>query len=99
MKGAVVLQCGQSVGDFLRLRLTAGYGEELRRDEIDEAAALGKFSDQGMRCVGLISIQLDPECEISSVVLHTRRNERILSGSHHAHAVAEIEVVDICGDT
>ena len=99
MKDAVLRQCGQSVGDFLRLRLTAGYGEELRRDEIDEAAILGKFSGQGMRCVGLIRSQLDPECEIESVELHTRGNERILSGTHHAHAVAEIEVIDISGDS
>lgn len=35
MKDAVVFQCEQPVGDFLRLSLIAGYGEELRRDEID----------------------------------------------------------------
>ena len=94
-----MLQCRQSVGDLLRLRLTAGYGEELRGDEIDEAAIFGKFSSQGMRRVGLISIQLDPEREISSVALHTSRNEHILTGSRHAHVVAEIEVVDVSGDT
>jgi hypothetical protein len=99
MEDAVVFQCRQFVGDFLCLRLTAGYSEELRGDEIDEAAILGKFSSQGMRCVGLIRIQQDSECEIESVILHTSGDERILSGSHHAHAVAEIEVVEISGDS
>lgn len=47
----------------------------------------------------VFKIQLDSECEIESVVLHTSGNERILSGSHHAHAVAEIEVVEISRDS
>lgn len=99
MKDAVAFQCGKSVGDVLCLRLTAGYGEEPRRDEIEETAILGKFSGQGMPCVGVIRSQLDSEGEVESVALHSRGNERVLSGSHHAYAVAKVDVVEVRGDS
>lgn len=43
MKGALVLQSEQSVGNFLRLGLAGRYSEEPRRDEIKKASTRSKF--------------------------------------------------------
>ena len=43
MKGALVLQSEQSVGNFLRLGLAGRYSEEPRRDEIKKASTHSKF--------------------------------------------------------
>jgi len=98
MKDAIAFQCEQSVGDFPRLGLAARHGEEPRRDEIEEATLLGKFRGQGLPCVGVIRFQQDSECEVESVALHSGGNERILRRSHHVHAVAKVDVIEIRGD-
>ena len=98
MKDAIAFQCEQSVGDFLRLGLAARYGEEPRRDEIEEATLFGKFRGQGLPRFEVIRFQQDSEGEVESLALHSGGNERILSRSHHVHPVAKVDVIEMSGD-